>query len=134
MLGALGVVFGDIGTSPLHAIQTAFTIDDGGEPVLPAPGALVADPDGGPGFADDPDVPDALRLAQAQGLECDLDLDGPGPAYFVSRIALTAGDARGLRRWWKKLFVLLVRNGASPVQYFELPIDRTVTVGSTIEA
>jgi len=29
MLGALGVVFGDIGTSPLYAIQTVFAIDGG---------------------------------------------------------------------------------------------------------
>ena len=28
-LGALGVVFGDIGTSPLYAVQTVFSIDDG---------------------------------------------------------------------------------------------------------
>src|SRR3954469_4061567 len=29
MLGALGVVYGDIGTSPLYALQTVFAIDDG---------------------------------------------------------------------------------------------------------
>jgi KUP system potassium uptake protein len=29
MLGALGVVFGDIGTSPLYALQTVFSIDKG---------------------------------------------------------------------------------------------------------
>jgi KUP system potassium uptake protein len=28
-LGALGVVFGDIGTSPLYALQTVFAIDNG---------------------------------------------------------------------------------------------------------
>ena len=28
-LGALGVAFGDIGTSPLYAVQTVFSIDDG---------------------------------------------------------------------------------------------------------
>ncbi len=27
MLGALGVVFGDIGTSPLYALQTVFSLD-----------------------------------------------------------------------------------------------------------
>jgi KUP system potassium uptake protein len=27
-LGALGVVFGDIGTSPLYALQTVFTADN----------------------------------------------------------------------------------------------------------
>ncbi len=35
-LAALGVVFGDIGTSPLYALQTVFTIDDGA--VEPTPG------------------------------------------------------------------------------------------------
>jgi KUP system potassium uptake protein len=35
-LGALGVVFGDIGTSPLYAIQTVFNIDGGA--VRPTPG------------------------------------------------------------------------------------------------
>ncbi len=29
VLGALGVVFGDIGTSPLYALQTAFSVDQG---------------------------------------------------------------------------------------------------------
>ncbi|HEY2191527.1 MAG TPA: potassium transporter Kup [Actinomycetospora sp.] len=35
-LGALGVVFGDIGTSPLYAMQTVFSID--GNAVSPTPG------------------------------------------------------------------------------------------------
>jgi len=35
-LGALGIVFGDIGTSPLYAIQTVFAIDGGA--VRPTPG------------------------------------------------------------------------------------------------
>ena len=29
VLGALGVVYGDIGTSPLYAVQTVFSIDGG---------------------------------------------------------------------------------------------------------
>jgi KUP system potassium uptake protein len=36
MLGALGVVYGDIGTSPLYALQTVFSIDNGA--VRPTPG------------------------------------------------------------------------------------------------
>jgi KUP system potassium uptake protein len=35
-LGALGIVFGDIGTSPLYAMQTVFSIDAGA--VRPTPG------------------------------------------------------------------------------------------------
>jgi KUP system potassium uptake protein len=36
MLGALGIVYGDIGTSPLYSIQTVFSIDNGA--VRPTPG------------------------------------------------------------------------------------------------
>ncbi|HEX3788057.1 MAG TPA: KUP/HAK/KT family potassium transporter [Pseudonocardiaceae bacterium] len=35
-LGALGVVFGDIGTSPLYALQTVFSIDNGAVRAVPA--------------------------------------------------------------------------------------------------
>jgi KUP system potassium uptake protein len=82
------------------------------------------------GFQDQPDIPDALRLARAHGLECDIDLEHP--SYFVSRLSLTVADTAGLRRWRKKLFVALARNAASPVGYFGLPVERTVTMGSTI--
>src|ERR1700754_5237316 len=34
-LGALGVVFGDIGTSPLYALQTVFTHDNHAVPTSP---------------------------------------------------------------------------------------------------
>ena len=34
-LGALGVVFGDIGTSPLYALQTVFHADHGAVPTSP---------------------------------------------------------------------------------------------------
>src|ERR1700709_2928913 len=36
VLAALGIVFGDIGTSPLYALQTVFSIDNGA--VQPTPG------------------------------------------------------------------------------------------------
>jgi KUP system potassium uptake protein len=35
-LGALGVVFGDIGTSPLYALQTVFSLDNGAVRPIPA--------------------------------------------------------------------------------------------------
>jgi KUP system potassium uptake protein len=35
-LGALGIVFGDIGTSPLYALQTVFSIDNGAVRPVPA--------------------------------------------------------------------------------------------------
>jgi KUP system potassium uptake protein len=82
------------------------------------------------GFQDDPDIPRALRLACDSGLDCDL--TGEGPSYFLSRITLRATDAPGMSGWRKRLFVAIAHNAASPVEYFCLPDERTVTMGSTI--
>jgi KUP system potassium uptake protein len=82
------------------------------------------------GFLDRPDIPDALRLAQAKGLECDIDAEHP--SYFVSHLTIAVTDAPGMARWRKKLFVALERNASSPVDYFRLPVERTVTMGSAI--
>jgi KUP system potassium uptake protein len=82
------------------------------------------------GFQDEPNLPDALRLARAHGLACDLDTERL--SYFVSKMSLTISDGAGMRRWRKRLFVALARDSASPVGYFRLPVERTVTLGSTI--
>jgi KUP system potassium uptake protein len=82
------------------------------------------------GFQDDTDIPGALRLAQAKGLECDI--DAVHPTYFLSRITIRVTDAPGMSRWRKKLFVTVARNAASPVDYFRLPDERTITIGSQI--
>jgi KUP system potassium uptake protein len=82
------------------------------------------------GFQDDRDIPATLRLAVAAGLECRLDL--VAPTYFLSRISLKVTGAPGMSRWRKRLFVVMARNAASPVGYFRLPDERTVTIGSTI--
>jgi KUP system potassium uptake protein len=82
------------------------------------------------GFQDSLDIPDALRRATAAGLECRVDLDAP--SYFLSRVSLKVGDAPGMARWRKRLFLVLARNAASSVEYYRLPDDRTVTLGSTI--
>jgi KUP system potassium uptake protein len=38
----------------------------------------------------------------------------------------------GIRRWRKKLFVMMARNSASPIEHFALPSDRTVILGSQV--
>jgi KUP system potassium uptake protein len=83
------------------------------------------------GFQDEFDLPETLRLAQAKGLERELDL--AHASYFLSRITIRATGAPGMRRWQKNLFTFLARNAASPADYFCLPAERTVTMGSTIE-
>jgi KUP system potassium uptake protein len=83
------------------------------------------------GFLDSPDVPGLLALAAEIGLETDVDVDGA--VYFLSEIDVTPTGAPGMARWRKHLFVAMARNAASQAEYFRLPRDRTVILGSSIE-
>ncbi|NHA69893.1 potassium transporter Kup [Phycicoccus flavus] len=80
------------------------------------------------GFREDVDVPAALRRARDQGVDVDVD----EATYFVSRIALQAGDDEGMSRWRKRMFLALARNAASPVEYYRLPTDRVVVMGAQV--
>jgi KUP system potassium uptake protein len=83
------------------------------------------------GYMDEPNVPRVLRLAAKAGLECPLEVDEA--SYFLSTIELLAGDAPGMTRWRKRLFVATSRITADAAEYFGLPRDRTVIMGSRIE-
>jgi KUP system potassium uptake protein len=84
------------------------------------------------GFQDEMHVPRLLRVAVKQGLECEVDLKRA--TFYLSQITIIPDDEReGLARWRKKLFVAISRNSASPVEYFRLPENRVVTMGSHID-
>ena len=81
------------------------------------------------GFQEEPKIPQALRLANQKGLECDIDVESP--TYFLSRTTIRVTDAPGMRRWRKRLFALS-HNAANPIEYFGLPAERTITMGSQV--
>jgi KUP system potassium uptake protein len=54
-------------------------------------------------------------------------------SYFLSKIELRVGDAPGMARWRKRLFVATSDITADAAEYFGLPRDRTVIMGSHIE-
>ena len=84
------------------------------------------------GYHDKLDVPASLRECRKQGLlERNLDLEHA--SYFVSRITITPAEAGPFRAWRKKLFIVMARNAASPIDHFGLPSERTVMMGSQIE-
>jgi KUP system potassium uptake protein len=83
------------------------------------------------GFQDGHNVPAALLQATSHGLEAKIDV--AKAIYFVSNITLIRGDDRTMAKWRKTLFLALSRTSSSPVEYFELPERRIVTMGSYIE-
>jgi len=83
------------------------------------------------GYMDEPNVPSALRLAVAAGLECPLEVEDA--SYFLSTIQLHTGKQPGMSRWRKHLFVATAQLTTDAAEYFGLPRERTVIMGSRIE-
>ncbi|HEX6457528.1 MAG TPA: KUP/HAK/KT family potassium transporter [Thermoleophilaceae bacterium] len=83
------------------------------------------------GYLDAANVPLVLQGMEEAQLEAPCD---PATAsYFLSKIELYKGDAPGLSRWRKVLFLATARITSEAADYFHLPRDRTVIMGSRIE-
>jgi KUP system potassium uptake protein len=83
------------------------------------------------GYMDTANVPDLLRLIRPEQIECRLDVDEA--SYFLSTIELVLSDEPGMSPWRKRLFLATAHIAADASEYFALPRDRTVIMGSRID-
>ncbi|MGW1797834.1 potassium transporter Kup [Streptomyces sp. NPDC001984] len=83
------------------------------------------------GYMETPDVPSALAMLDPATTEGQLQLDQA--SYFLSKIELRRGTARTMAPWRKRLFIATSYITADAAEYFGLPRDRTVIMGSHIE-
>ena len=83
------------------------------------------------GYTDKVNVPALLPLIRKADPESPLD-EG-NVSYFLSTIALRPGTTPGMSRWRKRLFLATAQITADAAEYFQLPRERTVIMGSRIE-
>ncbi len=81
------------------------------------------------GFMETPDVPQALRLAKASGL----DVDPAAAAYYLSRESLLLAGPSRMMAWRKRLFARMSKNATNPPVFFNLPPGRVVELGIQVE-
>ncbi len=81
------------------------------------------------GFMQNPDVPEALRLAQARGLRVDTE----DVTFFLGRETLIVTDRPGMVKWRENLFVLMSKNAVRATAFFRLPPERVVELGVQVE-
>jgi KUP system potassium uptake protein len=79
------------------------------------------------GFKDDPNLPRDLEEHASE-----LHLDAMNTSYFVGKEALIAAADTDMAFWRKKLFVAMFRNSDSVSNYFKLPPNRVVELGSQV--
>ncbi|UCU92895.1 potassium transporter Kup [Hydrogenophaga taeniospiralis] len=81
------------------------------------------------GFMNTPDVPKALELAQAHGL--------PIPmfetTYFLSRETVVPTPGAGMAGWRERLFATMSQNAGGVVEFFRLPGNAVVELGTRVQ-
>ena len=80
------------------------------------------------GYMETPNVPKALALARKGGLQFDI----MSTSFFLSRRALRRASRSGMPRWQDRLFITLARSANDATDYFQIPTDRVVEVGTQV--
>jgi len=82
------------------------------------------------GFMATPDVMRALELAGEHGLA----LDPMETSFFVSRDKIVPYPGhRGLARWRDRLFAAMTRNASNVTDFFNIPTNRVIELGTRVE-
>ncbi|PXA84464.1 potassium transporter Kup [Nostoc sp. 3335mG] len=81
------------------------------------------------GFMQEPDVPAALSNVQGIGAP----LRMMDTSFFLARQTLIASSKPGMWIWREKLFAWMLRNAESAMEFFKLPSNRVVELGSQVE-
>lgn len=81
------------------------------------------------GFMEETDIPAALKQMEMCGGKFEM----MQTSFFLSRQTLLSADKPGMAIWREKLFAWMMRNAATPMEFFRLPTNRVVELGSQVE-
>jgi KUP system potassium uptake protein len=81
------------------------------------------------GFKNTPDIPKALELCKAHGLGINLF----ETSYFLSREIVVPTKGSGMAHWREALFAVMSRNAGSVVEFFKLPHNCVVELGTRVQ-
>src|SRR3546814_14088904 len=75
------------------------------------------------------DMPAAMKAVEG----CGGPINVSQTSYFLSRQTLIPSEKPGMAIWREKLFAWMMRNAVTPMDFFKLPTNRGVELGSQVE-
>jgi KUP system potassium uptake protein len=81
------------------------------------------------GFMESPDIPAALRACGPLGLE----VDPTEASYFLSREIIVPKLYPAMSLWRERLFALMALNATPATNFFKIPTERVVELGTQLE-
>jgi len=81
------------------------------------------------GFKEDPDVPELLEESGGKGLPFEM----METSFFVSRETLIPTVSPGMALWRERLFASMSKNAVKASEFFQIPTNRVVELGTQVE-
>ena len=81
------------------------------------------------GFQDEPDIPHALELCAAQGLVFHM----METSFFLNRETILPSKLPGMALWREHLFSWMSRSAESAMEFFRIPPNRVIELGTQVE-
>ena len=81
------------------------------------------------GFMEQPDLPEALAACGDKGLAFDLEKT----SFFLSREVVVPKLTPAMTIWRELFFILMLRNAQSATDFFRIPTNRVVELGTLVE-
>jgi KUP system potassium uptake protein len=81
------------------------------------------------GFKDEPDIPEILDLCASHGLAFDM----MQTSFFIARQTVISTPGAGMAPWREHLFVAMQRNARDAADYYRIPTNRVIELGTQVE-
>ncbi len=81
------------------------------------------------GFMETPDIPAALDMCSVH----DLHFDMATTSFFISRALVVARAKPGMVMWRIRLFLAMTKNAMNAADFFKIPTNRVIEMGTKIE-
>jgi KUP system potassium uptake protein len=81
------------------------------------------------GFKDEPDIPGVLDQCAAHGLAFDM----MQTSFFIARQTVISTPGGGMAPWREHLYVAMQRNARDAADYYRIPTNRVIELGTQVE-
>jgi KUP system potassium uptake protein len=81
------------------------------------------------GFKDEPDIPKLLDMCGTHGLEFSM----METSFFIARQTVISAPGGGMATWREHLFVTMSRNARDAADYYKIPPNRVIELGTQVE-
>lgn len=81
------------------------------------------------GFKDEPDIPGILRQCSGLGLHFEM----METSFFIARQTVISAPGGGMAPWREHLYVMMSRNARAAADYYQIPPNRVIELGTQVE-